>query len=225
MGTPCCKRKLNENEALFILESKNKSTKESPNDDIALEKAKKSRLSSFDFDKLAIQAIKIQAWVRGLMLRKKNKHIFKLSAKNVKDLISERMEPNNPIVKSIEQKLGPFDVSFDIRSDMEGLEWRKPVKDDNGTIYSGYWDPKINKRQGYGQQIASNGAKYEGFFKGGEFDGIGRLINFNGDYYIGTWEMGKASGNGTFVTADGNKYTGEWKENVHHGHGICESNK
>lgn len=122
-------------------------------------------------------------------------------------------------VKKVEQKLGPFMVSWDIKLCKDTLELRKADTEADGTVYHGYWNKTTDKKEGYGQQVLFNGSKYAGFWKDGVYDGNGRYIYENGDYYIGNWEGGNANGTGNFVGIDGATYTGEWKNSTHHGIG------
>ena len=60
----------------------------------------------------------------------------------------------------------------------------------------------------------SDGEKYEGEYKDGEYDGQGTLTLLNGDMYEGEFKDGKYDGQGTWTYYNGDKYVGEWKKGV-----------
>ena len=53
---------------------------------------------------------------------------------------------------------------------------------------------KGNKKDGLGIQLYPDGAKYEGMFRDGLFQGRGKMSQANGDVYLGYWNNDKATG-------------------------------
>ena len=76
----------------------------------------------------------------------------------------------------------------------------------------------------FGSWTPSNGDKYVGEFKDGNYNGQGTYYfladnQFKGDKYVGEWRDGKRNGQGTSTYPDGNKYVGEYKDGVKNGQG------
>ena len=162
--------------------------------------------------------IQIQSWYRGCIARKQYT-ISPINSRTIINYISSSLKSNELVVRRIEEKLGPFIVIWSLEEvKKQNLELRKVVIEEDNVIYHGYWN-KDNIKEGYGQELFSNGSKYEGFWVNGEFHGQGRFIYENGDYFFGEWKDGKTDGKGTFISTEGTKYIGEWKNNVHHGYG------
>jgi hypothetical protein len=60
----------------------------------------------------------------------------------------------------------------------------------------------VNKRKdGLGVQLYPDGARFEGQFVDGLFQGKGKMTQANGDVYIGQWQADKATGKGSFFDA------------------------
>ena len=93
----------------------------------------------------------------------------------------------------------------------------------NGDKYVGEFKDGNYNGQGTYLYIAENqfkGDKYVGEFKDGKFNGQGTYTFANGNKYIGEQRNGKRNGQGTFTLANGNKYIGEYKDNKRDGIGI-----
>ena len=76
------------------------------------------------------------------------------------------------------------------------------------------------KRHGHGIVIrAADGARYEGGWRDGSWDGYGTVTYPSGNRYEGEFRDGKRHGRGTFAWADGRRYEGEFRESKLHGHG------
>jgi hypothetical protein len=91
-------------------------------------------------------------------------------------------------VTSIEEKLGEFiieekELMHHIQDYKQKLKHMSFAYDD-GSIYYGYYS-KNYEREGYGILILPDGSKYQGFFKLNKMNGRGRLISSDGDYYEG----------------------------------------
>jgi len=163
--------------------------------------------------------IKIQAWYRGCISRKKYK-VGPLTCMAIINYISSSLKSSEAEVRNIEEKLGHFAVTWNLEEmKKKGLELRKATIEEGNMIYHGYWNSFTNKKEGYGQELFPNGTKYEGFWNNNEFDGKGRFIYENGDYFFGEWKNGKTDGVGTFVSSEGIRYEGGWKNNLHQGYG------
>ena len=93
----------------------------------------------------------------------------------------------------------------------------------NGAKYMGNW--KDNKLNGKGIYIYSDDKKYEGEFVDNEKDGRGKFIWSDGREYIGEFKKDKKEGLGKFLWTDGRIYIGFWKNNKQHGLGKYISKK
>ena len=87
----------------------------------------------------------------------------------------------------------------------------------NGNKYVGEW--KDGEYNGQGTSTWTNGNKYVGEWKDGTRNGQGTFTQANGDKYVGEYKDGAPSGQGTETTANGNKYVGEWKDGDYNGQG------
>ncbi len=159
----------------------------------------------------------IQAWVRGRAVRRvRPPNAFLKPSVIIKYVTCQlRGISKNPVNGSME----PFEVEWDMNAYKGKLELRKMEKDEYGNVHIGYWNVAKNTKEGYGQEVYTTGARYEGFWLDNEYDGRGRYLHENGDCYAGTWRKGRADGFGTFIGVDGMKYTGEWSNDEHHGKG------
>ena len=120
----------------------------------------------------------------------------------------------------------------------------KPIKFENGNIYSGNWNEKY-KMDGlgqyyidegnlfiegiwddgkliYGRIFYSNDNIYEGQIKDSNYNGKGKLIFNNGEIYEGDFVDGDITGNGLFTFSDGTIYEGEFIKGEFKGHGIMK---
>jgi hypothetical protein len=161
---------------------------------------------------------RLQAWLRAALSRRKYPHAPSLSPQMIIKYISAQMKPSLETVRLCQERLGPFQLSWDLAAQQKTLVLHKPQTDAEGT-YCGYWNLKPREKQGYGQLLTSAGEKYEGFWLHSQFEGQGRYIYENGDCYTGEWRQGKAEGQGVLVTASGTTYRGEWKSSLRHGRG------
>jgi len=163
--------------------------------------------------------MKLQAWIRGIKCRKE--YVPKLSKKTISVIkyISGKLPAPSDESLKVERKLGPYIFDWDY-ADFGDIELRKETMDGDGGVHIGYWNKQTNVKEGYGQQIFQNGAKYEGLWRNNMPEGKGRYIYENGDYYEGDRMKGKASGQGTFVTAESDTYTGGWLDDLYNGKGI-----
>lgn len=65
--------------------------------------------------------------------------------------------------------------------------------------------------EGRGEEIWSDGKRYEGDFKNGKKDGEGTFEWANGNKYIGSWKNNKQNGIGVlYNAADLSRRQGEW---------------
>ncbi len=96
-------------------------------------------------------------------------------------------------------------------------------KDDiiNRVSYNGQFkEGEISRK---GNLLLKSGAKYEGDFENGRFNGFGVYTypkEDAGDYYKGHWKDGKLSGKGKFVFSDGEQYEGDFENNLRNGFGV-----
>ena len=177
------------------------------------------------------QALRLQAVLRGYLERRRTKDILverkpATMAENayqtngaVRELDqTEVPDYSNPATKTASMKYGSFNYN-DIPSDGVKVFKRGPVELDNGAIYIGEWN-ESNQRHGRGEQIWTDGSKYEGSWKCDKANGKGRLIHADGDVYSGDWLDDKAHGSGTYLHTDGAKYEGEWKDDKQDGRGV-----
>ncbi len=65
----------------------------------------------------------------------------------------------------------------------------------------------------------SNGNKYVGEFKDGEYHGQGTITFLSGNKYVGDFKVDQPNGQGTFTFANGEKYVGEFKDGKLNGQG------
>jgi hypothetical protein len=77
-------------------------------------------------------------------------------------------------------------------------------------------------KNGHGSIIFDDGTKFEGEFKGLQFDGEGILTSSNGEIYQGEFKGGKRCGKGTQKFSDGTKYEGSWKNDLFNGFGVLK---
>ena len=173
---------------------------------------------------LAVKRIvKLQAWIKGIRTRKLYPTLGSIKPITIIKYISDKIAGVTEAVINTEKRLGPYILEWDAAGHIKGqvstLELRKQVTEQSGETYCGYWNKETNTKEGYGQQLFQNGAKYEGMWKNNLPEGLGRYIYENGDYYYGNRIQGKANGEGTFVSTEGNTYTGYWQDDMHHGKG------
>jgi hypothetical protein len=87
----------------------------------------------------------------------------------------------------------------------------------DGNKYAGEW--KDGNFHGQGTYKWTDGQKYVGEFKDGQRHGQGANTWPNGEGYVGVWKDNKKHGQGTLTFPDGTKYYGEWKDDKQHGQG------
>ena len=87
----------------------------------------------------------------------------------------------------------------------------------NGNKYVGEW--KDGEYNGQGTSTWTNGNKYVGEWKDGTRNGQGTFTQANGDKYVGEYKDGMKSGQGTSTQANGDKYVGEYKDGAPSGQG------
>ena len=73
-------------------------------------------------------------------------------------------------------------------------------------------------RHGYGIQVWTDGAHYEGQWVCDVKEGKGTMTYVNGEKYEGEWKNDKAHGKGTLTYVRGDKYVGDWWEAKKHGY-------
>lgn len=83
-----------------------------------------------------------------------------------------------------------------------------PFKYPNGETYLGQYN--YGKREGFGQEILTDGSIYEGCWSNDLKNGNGRLISVDGSVYTGEWVNNQRHGQGAVQLADGSGYKGEW---------------
>ena len=71
----------------------------------------------------------------------------------------------------------------------------------------------------FGTYTWSDGEKYVGEFKDGNFNGQGVYTHADGKVEEGTWKDDKLNGQGTYTWSDGDKYVGEFKDDKRTGQG------
>ncbi|CAF1537867.1 unnamed protein product, partial [Didymodactylos carnosus] len=76
-----------------------------------------------------------------------------------------------------------------------------------------------NEPDGKGEYTWS-GAKFEGEFRNGKFNGRGKLVYRGGDVYVGQWKDDKRHGVGKMNWTDGRLYEGGWINNAEEGYGV-----
>jgi hypothetical protein len=231
MGTSCCnnttEKSAFEEIKLHVVDGGCKSPTSCIKSGMDGTKIEDSKAMKFDeiYKAIAVRnaikyVIRLQAWFRGIKSRKVNPKSTGLKPIVIIKYVGDQLKTRQETVKKVEKELGPYELDWDMKVNHERLELRKAVTDSEGAVYYGYWNIETNTKEGYGQQMFSNGSKYEGLWLNGEFEGKGRYIYDSGDYYIGEWKQGKVCGIGKFVGTDGIIYEGAWKDNVHHGKGI-----
>jgi len=77
----------------------------------------------------------------------------------------------------------------------------------------------MDKLEGYGTYTYSNGDKYEGQFKDGQFHGKGKLTYNDGGVAEGQWENDELNGYGKFYFENGDKYSGNYINGLMDGKG------
>ena len=87
----------------------------------------------------------------------------------------------------------------------------------DGNKYVGEF--KDGEYHGQGTFTFPDGAKFVGEFKDGDFNGQGTLIFPEGEKYVGEFKDWDFNGQGTFTWPDGKKYVGEFKDGDFHGQG------
>ena len=75
---------------------------------------------------------------------------------------------------------------------------------------------------GYGTTTYSDGRKYVGNWKDGDFNGYGTYTWKNGSKYVGNWKDGKYHGYGTHTNPSGCKFSGEWNKWILNGKDALE---
>ena len=75
----------------------------------------------------------------------------------------------------------------------------------------------IEERCGYGVQIWTDGAVYEGNWLDNKAEGKGTFWHAEGDIYIGEFKADQASGFGVYTHMNGSRYEGEWVNDVQQG--------
>jgi hypothetical protein len=70
-----------------------------------------------------------------------------------------------------------------------------------------------------GNYTNSDGNKYVGEFKDGEYHGQGTHTWPDGEKFVGEFKDGKKNGQGTHTWPDGQKFVGEFKDGKQHGQG------
>ncbi len=221
MGETCCRRDANGGEAeVGQMEPYNITEQAPPPKRESVPPADPKQIAELTakFGNFGPSISRIQAWYRGARTRRL-RPAPPLTPLTIIKYIGEKMGSPEEAVRKMEEKLGPFIISWDLAAAKTTLELRPCATEPNGAVYHGYWSRATGKKHGYGQQLFPNGTKYEGLWMDGEFDGNGRFIYENGDYYVGDWKEGKTEGQGTFVSGEGTRYTGGWKNNLHHGYG------
>ncbi|CDW81172.1 morn repeat protein [Stylonychia lemnae] len=116
------------------------------------------------------------------------------------------------------RKIG-INSSYQAANNGDPFDFKINLKLQNGTIYSGQFDPKTQTKEGFGIQIWPDGSKYVGQWSRGKAGGYGRFILADGDVYEGEWRDDKAHGYGIYYYADGAKYEGEWRDDKQEGIG------
>jgi len=76
-----------------------------------------------------------------------------------------------------------------------------------------------NCLNGFGQQQDENGTLYSGYFNNGLFHGKGKLVYSSGNTYEGEFFKGSFQGYGTYNWNTGKKYVGEWRDDDMNGIG------
>lgn len=80
----------------------------------------------------------------------------------------------------------------------------------SGDVYTGKWVG--GKKEGFGIEKFTNGARYTGEFKNSLRNGSGVYIYPDGGKYEGQWKNGKKEGKGISTLANGNRIEGEFKD-------------
>ncbi|CAK66810.1 unnamed protein product (macronuclear) [Paramecium tetraurelia] len=170
--------------------------------------------------KLLKSIIKIQALLRGWIVRKKY-HYVQVQLYNTK--VNNILKQFSLTHLSKFSKMPPFPFSEyryqDTESDSyDNRFFRNAVLLENGAIYIGEWSG--DKKFGKGIQIWKDGSIYEGFWIRDMANGKGRLYHANGDIYDGDWEDHKSKGQGVYIHSDGARYEGSWNNDLQNGQGV-----
>jgi len=173
-------------------------------------------------EKLIFQLIKIQSYIRGMIMRTKKKKMM-----NIYNNISIVYDTDNEVSRYIEIDkciLTEKDLlntinSYPIMNDKYEVEIRKPVEYEDGSIYYGEWMKGTKNKHGRGIQLWEDGTRYEGYFQFNKANLKGRLLHSDGDVYEGNWLNGKAEGFGVYKHIDGSVYKGNWKQDKQNGKG------
>ncbi len=86
--------------------------------------------------------------------------------------------------------------------------------------YCGFWNKAINKKEGKGIMMYSDGRIYEGYWKNDLPWGNGRWILPSGNVYEGQVHKGKFHGYGRYTWKDGEFYVGEMSNGHRDGYGM-----
>jgi len=93
------------------------------------------------------------------------------------------------------------------------------------SLFQFYYESKNNVfsqgqfKDGRGTFTWTNGAKYEGEWKGDKENGRGKKVWMDGAAFDGEWEDGKFSGHGVHTWASGSIYQGSWTKHKRNGFG------
>lgn len=193
---------------------------------ISLKKAFNLTFEQEEYLKLNEKSIiKIQAIIRGCIVRKKFKCPKITQQKNTSKTNIKESKPiqiipdySNPETRAAEIKYGPFKYDPTQNIDQELLD-KGPFELDNQAIYSGQWS-KNGQRCGKGSQIWPDGSKYDGYWKNDMANGRGRLIHADGNVYEGEWIDDKTNGYGVYTHIDGTRYAGNWYNDLQNGFGL-----
>ena len=109
------------------------------------------------------------------------------------------------------------EISEIMLSKAPGLKLVQEFTYPNGSVYRGQMKVDEECREGYGVQVWTDGAKYEGYWIDNKAQGRGTFWHAEGDLYDGEFKEDKANGYGIYTHVNGSRYEGDWKEDMQDG--------
>lgn len=103
---------------------------------------------------------------------------------------------------------------------MRKIKGRKNYETEEGNIYNGEWDIKMQEQNGLGtMQYSWDGSIYNGYWLQGKAHGRGQLYSDHFEFN-GCFEKDKFHGKGSYWLKNESYYDGDWIKDVKHGKGF-----